>query len=206
MCHTPACMDCTRDAKELQYETVLMSHMGYTYTVVGTQESMEEAVEKAIDRTGEEGVGWDSYLTGAHKIQLEHFCQSCFPNHGPIMGRMVSHSNPEWVGRSVMDREKFGRHKLDPEKGLAVTGLVWENVPQPDSACTCPEFNPACEASVHLVRVECMLVRGVLRVFAWIPLSLRGGSQGDDECLPYLVDILPPRIGLNHCGLCQRSF
>jgi len=189
MCHTPVCVDCTRQTAELQHEVILLSFMGYTYTVVGGQRATHHAVWEAHQRARTKIVEWLPYIYDIHP-KPDHFCQSCFPNHGPIMGRMVSAAKPDSVRRAVMDI------KMDPSTGPAVQGLQWEYLPQPDSSCTCPEFNPVCEASVHLVRVERMFLRGEWRAFAWMPGSLRrarkpGSPRRKEERgeYPYFVDV-----------------
>ena len=57
-------------------------------------------------------------------------------------------------------------HKIDPVKGLAVTDVMWGDVPHPDDKCKCPE---SCTALVHLVRVFAPTKWGV---YARVPESL----------------------------------
>lgn len=192
ICHTPVCIDCSQVAVQLQKPAVLLSYNKCIYTVVGEDTpALTEAAWMAIERGSNNMFHFNMCGFSRYRGDHHYMCQFCFPNQGPGMNTVVSDKEPEWVGRSITNTQTRGRHQIDLARRLAVTEVVWEDVPRAQSGCTCPNFNPGCQSTVHLVRVEGRLVDRKLALFAWMPLSLRQGGKEGVRKYPYIVDVSP---------------
>ncbi|KAF8453254.1 hypothetical protein BGX38DRAFT_1178878 [Terfezia claveryi] len=174
LCHITLCIACGEDTIELPSPAVLLSDDECIYTVLGAcSPELHEALRMATERAMQ-----DRDIFFLEVISLEVIKQA-------------SEDTPQWAGRTIPNPETPGKHEIDPTRRLVVMEIKWEDVPHADNACTCLEFNPACEASVHLVRVKCGLVKGALSVFAWVPLSLRGRVAGGGQNSPFILDMPP---------------
>lgn len=190
-CQTSACIDCKMEVVEIYKPAVLFSHDGRIYTMLAEHSlALDTAVHSAIQRAEERGILNNSYVFTGCKKERIYFCQSCFPR----VGQVVPSKEPEWVGRSIMHTEKPSRHTIDPVRGLAVTDLVWGDVPHPDSECTCSELFGACVASVHCVPVVIEKVQDEAIVFAWLPQKFCNRVDGEAGQRPYIVDKPSPRV------------
>jgi len=207
LCHVPVCRGCRVEAVELVRPAVLMSHEGCLYAIVGGQApGLDRGTRTAIERAKQRGVRFHSFLFTVQKLEHDYLCQSCFPTQGPTMDKLLPETKPEWIGRGVVNSETPGGYTVDPTRGVAVTDLVWEDVPRAEGVCTCPEFNPGCLASVHLVRVQSGLVENKFAVFAWVPPFFHQGKKDDPgRETAYFVDMPPPqRTGLNGWNIARR--
>ena len=174
-CTISVCAECQVETAEIKGEYLLISHNSHLYTILsGDNTALEVAMYEATDRTEQRGFE----TSNVNKVKIirckrgrHYFCQSCFSPGGQVVSSIV----PEWVGRTVIETsamEPRFSYRMDPVRGLAVTDVVWEDVPNPSRECKCPVV---CLASVHLVRV---FAPSKWAVYARLPDSLHSHAQG----------------------------
>ena len=209
LCNTPICVGCSEEVVEVMGSAVLLSYSGYTYTVVseGKHAFMAATVQAYARGARRLGRG-EQGMFREHGYHHRLMCQFCAPTHRQNVGKVLSDKRPDWVGHTIYNAYD-ATHRFDPTKGLAIAGeLVWEEIPRADSNCTCPEFNPACEASVHLVRVASAPGGGWLSPFAWLPQRLHQGTKdrtSDHTCILWIPQGLPAMTPQYH-GVLGPSF
>ncbi|RPB19066.1 hypothetical protein L211DRAFT_853528 [Terfezia boudieri ATCC MYA-4762] len=140
VCNTPVCNVCSQYVKRQLTPSEKLGFHGYEYAIVGRNQTSSTRVVPCDVRwltSGSKLFGWAATTI---------ICEACFRAPQALEGTPVQR---DWI--LLLPLAPLNAH-------LYIKNLYpqckWDDIPNADSACICPNFGAGCDALPHLVGIE----------------------------------------------------